>query len=271
MYSCKSLAIMLAAAALLLGFASAIPAPRRIHRPKHKTHVAPASCQTYYPSVLRQIHEAHPDVMQPNTANTTRSFHVAQSVSAADKVKFDRIHQHVVFDNIAPGSWDCQLMVSWPDSETSDMVVSSSSKAGTLSTSGVSLDVYSAYYNTTAYNLLAQSKDAALDSPITNAGPFSTWTTLMATMKMMGNTKHLDKTAGHVNATLTYFGTVAVNPGEYGITINSKACPSSTTRDGNGKTLEFLFEIPNFESRDTSVRFSAHRTKDAGVYLLANC
>lgn len=77
------------------------------------THTAPSTCATYFPSVLRQLVEAEPNVMQANTAKEARSFHVAQSVSFADNVKFDRIHQYVVFDNIAPGSWDCQLMVSW--------------------------------------------------------------------------------------------------------------------------------------------------------------
>lgn len=77
------------------------------------THVAPSTCTTYYPSVLRQLDESAPDVKQANTAKDTKAFHVAQSVSFADNVKFDRIHQYVVFDNIASGSWDCQLMISW--------------------------------------------------------------------------------------------------------------------------------------------------------------
>lgn len=77
------------------------------------THVAPSTCTTYYPSVLRQLDESAPNVKRANTAKGTKAFHVAQSVSFADNVKFDRIHQHVVFDNIASSSWDCQLMVSW--------------------------------------------------------------------------------------------------------------------------------------------------------------
>lgn len=77
------------------------------------THVAPSTCTTYYPSVLRQLDESAPNVKLANTAKDTKAFRVAQSVSFADNVKFDRIHQYVVFDNIASGSWDCQLMISW--------------------------------------------------------------------------------------------------------------------------------------------------------------
>jgi hypothetical protein len=78
-----------------------------------KTHVAPSTCATYYPSVLRELDESAPTVKNPNTAKDKKAFHVAQSVSFSDNVKFDRIHQYVVFDNIASGSWDCQLMISW--------------------------------------------------------------------------------------------------------------------------------------------------------------
>lgn len=289
MYCCKTLTIVLFS--LLLGIATAVPDPRRIHHHKTKaqqtttarvlpTHIAPSTCQTYYPSVLRQLHEAQPDVMQANTANTTRSFHVAQAVSSADKVKFDRIHQHVVFENISPGSWDCQLMVSWPDSKTAGMVVSASSRRGTAAASGVSLDVYSASYNATAYNLLTQPKGVKLSTSDADGGPFSTWTSMMRSVKMMGNnalsnkgdnSKGQDKSVTGVDARLAFFGTVPVNPGEYGRTINSEACASATTGDGDGKTLEFLFEIPNFDTRDTSVQFSANKEKGAGVYLLANC
>lgn len=77
------------------------------------THVAPSTCTTYYPSVLRQLDESAPNVKLANTAKDKKAFHVAQSVSFTDNVKFDRVHQYVVFDNIASGSWDCQLMVSW--------------------------------------------------------------------------------------------------------------------------------------------------------------
>lgn len=77
------------------------------------THVAPSTCTTYYPSVLRQLDESAPNVKLANTAKDKKAFRVAQSVSFTDNVKFDRVHQYVVFDNIASGSWDCQLMVSW--------------------------------------------------------------------------------------------------------------------------------------------------------------
>lgn len=93
-----------------------VSAPTRITKSSPTaapTHVAPSTCTTYYPSVLRQLTESAPGAKQANTAKGTKSFQVAQSVSFADNIKFDRIHQYVVFDNIASGSWDCQLMVSW--------------------------------------------------------------------------------------------------------------------------------------------------------------
>jgi hypothetical protein len=62
---------------------------------------------------LRQLDESAPNVKQANTAKSTKAFRVAQSVSFADNVKFDRVHQYVVFDKVASGSWDCQLMISW--------------------------------------------------------------------------------------------------------------------------------------------------------------
>lgn len=218
--------------------------------------------------------------MQVNTANTTKSFHVSQSISFADNVKFDRIHQHVVFDNINPGSWDCQLMVSWPDSKNGDMNVTSSSHIGTAATSGVSIDVYSAYYNASAYKSLKPPKGTKIGTPNSDNGPFTTWDGMMRTMTMKGNnglsekgdnSKDQDKSTLGIDTKLTYFGTVAVNPGEYGVTINSEACASSTTGDGDGKTLEFLFEIPSFDSRNASVSFFAEKEKGSGVYLLANC
>lgn len=304
----KTLPILLLT--LLLTLTTALPAPRHRtphhnnHKPKPKlnnpllttptavvppTHVAPPTCQTYHPSVLRQLHEAQPDVAQPNTANTTRAFHVAQSVSAADGVKFDRVHQHVVFDGIRPGSWDCQLMVSWPDARAGDMVVSASSSSsphqgGTPATSGVSLDVYSASYNASAFEVLTHRPQEGVVSAATadDNGPFATWDGMMRAVKLRGanalslkgdssSSRGQDESALGVGARLSYFGTVAVNPGEYGITVNSEACASSATGDGDGKTLAFVFEMPGFESRDASVRFSAGGEKGAGVYLLANC
>lgn len=262
MHTCKTLILLVG---LSLGIATATPAPRRFHGHKSSmtatvapTHVAPSTCQTYYPSVLRQLQEAQPDVMLPNTANTSQSFHVAQSVSSADQAKFDRIHQLVVFDNIPSGSWDCQLMVSWPHSDKGNeggMVVLTSSQRGTAATSGVSLDVYSASYNATAYKaMLTDDHD----------GPFATWAGTMRAINIKGN-----KGVGGVDAKLKFFSTVAMNPGEYGMTINSGACASSGGGDGHGQM--FVFEVPNFELRDASVGFSASKEKGAGVYLLANC
>lgn len=160
------------------------------------------------------------------------------------------------------------------------MVVSSSSRKGTSAASGVSLDVYSASYNATAYNLLAQPKGVKLSTSDADGGPFSTWAGMLHSTKMVGNnalsnksdnSKGQDRSVTGVDAKLSFFGTVPVNPGQKSMTINSEACASSTTGDGDGKTLEFVFEIPNFDSRDASVQFSANKQTGVGVYLLANC
>lgn len=238
------------------------------------THVAPSTCTTYYPTVMRQLSEAFPDVMQENVANTTKAFHVSQSVSFADNVKFNRLQQYVVFDNISAGSWDCQLMVSWPDSKAGDMRVTSSSTRGSSASSGVSLDVYSASYNASAYAAPASPQTAYKIEP-DNSGPFTTWASMLSAIKLKGNNqlsisdreKGQDKSAFSTNAQLTFFGTVGVNPGEYGLTINSEACPPSST----GNSLQYLFEIPTTDSRDASVSFQASKEKGVGVYLLANC
>lgn len=42
------------------------------------THVAPSTCTTYYPSIMRQISETFPDILQEDTANTTKAFHVGR-------------------------------------------------------------------------------------------------------------------------------------------------------------------------------------------------
>lgn len=98
----------------LLGSAMSAPTRAMISSARAApTHVAPATCTTYFPSVLQQLDESAPNVKRANTAMDTKAFHVAQSVSFADNIKFDRIHQYVVFDNISSGSWDCQLMISW--------------------------------------------------------------------------------------------------------------------------------------------------------------
>lgn len=231
------------------------------------TYTASSSCTTYYPTFLRQLLEAVPDMMQDNVANTTKAFHVAQSVSHADSVKFNRIHQYVAFENITGGSWDCQLMVSWPDRAAGHIDVQTSSPHGSPAVSSVSLDVYSASYNATAYAALTTPKGAKVGTP--NSGPFATWHSMMGALKIGGDNQpgtEGDNAESPGKAKLSYFGTVAVNPGEYGMTVNSEACPSS-----GSSTLEFLFEIPSTESRNASVSFLAEKEKGAGVYLLANC
>lgn len=70
-----------------------------------------------------------------------------------------------------------------------------------------------------------------------------------------------------VSVMLTRFGTVGVSPGEYGLTINSMACPQA----GSDGTLQFLFEIPDTDTRNATVSFLGTTEKGAGVYLLANC
>lgn len=231
------------------------------------THIAPSTCTTYYPTLLRQISETYPTVMQDDTANTTKAFHVGQSVSFSDGVKFNRIHQHVAFDNIAPGSWDCQLMVSWPDVKHGGLEVKSSSQRGSAATSGVSLQVYSASYNAAAF------KSGDKNDPDAN-GPFSTWVAMMNALKTPGNRqlgpsdggKGQEKSDTATAAKLTYFGTVPVNPGEFGLTINSQACPAS-----GSDTLQYLFEMPTTEAREASVNFLGTKQEGAGVYLIANC
>lgn len=82
-----------------------------------------------------------------------------------------------------------------------------------------------------------------------------------------GRAQKTNDKADEASVTLTPFGTVGVNPGEYGITINSRACPQA----GGDGTLQFLFEIPSTDSRNASVGFVGSAEKGAGVYLLANC
>ncbi|KAF3768998.1 hypothetical protein M406DRAFT_355121 [Cryphonectria parasitica EP155] len=119
---------------------------------------------------------------------------------------------------------------------------------------------------------MTQPEGAKIGTP--NDGPFATWASMMGALRIGGNLLSVkadreqdqDKGVSAVNAKLTYFSTVAVNPGEYGITINSEACPTLSSN-----SLEFLFEIPGTDSRDASVSFLAEKEKDAGVYLLADC
>lgn len=268
---CNSLIFLILS--LVLGTTNALPALAEAVQSKTDTaaptHTAPSTCTTYYPTVLRQLLEAVPDVMQNNTAKSNKAFHVGQSVSQSDGIKFNRIQQYVAFENIAAGSWDCQLMVSWPDNAIGGMDVDTSSLRGSSASSSVSLDVYSASYNASAYAAVTTPKGAKVGTP--NNGPFATWTSMMAALKIGANGQlntatTQDTSALMGGAKLSYFGTVAVNPGEYGVTVNSEACPSS-----GEKALEYMFEIPSTDSRDASVSFLAAKEKGAGVYLLANC
>lgn len=258
------------------------------------THFAPSTCATYYPSVLRQLDESTPNVKKANTAKDTKAFHVAQSVSFADNVKFDRVHQYVVFDNIASGSWDCQLMVSWYVSllsvklctrraiqltarnrpSAAALKMSSASRFGTSGSSAISLDVYSASYNASSLHSHSNPKGSKIGIP--EDSPFATWQLMTKAMRAhtstddhstKGNAQKTHDNGDGVSVTLTPFGTVGVNPGEYGVTINSRACPQA----GEDGTLQFLFEIPSTDSRNVSVGFLGSAEKGAGVYLLANC
>lgn len=236
------------------------------------THVAPSTCTTYYPTIMRQISETFPSIVQENTANTTKAFHVGQSVSFSDKVKFNRIHQYIAFDNIKPGSWDCQLMVSWPNLKQG-LKVTSSSTHGSSATSGVSLEVYRASFDASAYGTNVSPIHIHKDTPDNN-GPFATWDTMMTAIKLSGNRqlpasdsgKGQEKSDVPTSAKLTYFGTVGVNPGEYGVTINSEACPAS-----GSDSLQYLFEIPDTDSREDTVNVQFSKEKGAGVYMIANC
>lgn len=151
-------------------------------------------------------------------------------------------------------------MVSWPDVEHGGLSVNSSSQRGSAAVSGVSLEVYSASYNTSAF------------TGHNSNGPFSTWNNMMHAIKAPGNRqlpasdrgKGQEKSDSSTSAQLTYFGTVPVNPGEFGLTVNSEACPAA------GK-LQYLFEIPTTDSREASVSFLGTKEKGAGVYMIANC
>ncbi|KAL1883213.1 hypothetical protein Daus18300_000271 [Diaporthe australafricana] len=263
-----------------LGLSVSAPTTTKSFPTAAPTHVAPSTCTTYYPSVLRQLTESAPGAKQANTAKGTKSFQVAQSVSFADNIKFDRIHQYVVFDNIASGSWDCQLMVSWPS--RAGLNISTASRFGAFGSASVSLDVYSASYNASSFGshpkFAASRVGTADNTNSTDTTPFATWQSMMNAMRVhtamnelsvKGQTKNMHDKAlgGDSTVKLTPFGTVGVNPGEFGMTINSRACPQA---DGDG-TLQFLFEIPSTDSRNASVGFLGTAEEGAGVYLLANC
>lgn len=150
--------------------------------------------------------------------------------------------------------------------------MSSASRFGTFGSSAISLDVYSASYN--ASSLRSHSKPKGAKVGIPQDSPFATWQSMTNAMRVhAGTDDHSTKGNAQkthddgVSVTLTPFGTVGVNPGEYGVTINSRACPQA----GGDDTLQFLFEIPNTDSRNASVGFLGSAEKGAGVYLLANC
>lgn len=251
------------------------------------THVAPTTCTTYFPSVLRQLDESAPTIKRVNTAKDTMAFHVAQSVSFADNIKFDHVHQYVVFDNIARDSWDCQLMISWyvslmpprsspwvaieltardrPSSAALNMYTVS--RSGTFDSGPISLAVYSASYN--ASSLHNHTKPEGSKVGIPEISPFTTWQSMTNALRIptKGHIQKPHDDGSEISVILTRFGTVGVSPGEYGVTINSRACPQA----GSDGTLQFLFEIPDTDTRNASVSFLGSAEKGAGVYLLANC
>lgn len=151
--------------------------------------------------------------------------------------------------------------------------MSTASRFGAFGSGSVSLDVYSASYNASSLHSHAKPKGSKVGIP--ENSPFSTWQSMTNAMRVHTGTDDLSKgnaqkTHGKDDAasvTLIPFGTVGVNPGEYGVTVNSRACPQA---DGDG-TLQFLFEIPNTDSRNASVDFLGSAEMGSGVYLLANC
>ena len=151
--------------------------------------------------------------------------------------------------------------------------MSTASRFGTFGSGSISLDVYSASYNASSLHSHAKPEGSKVGIP--EDSPFATWQSMTNAMRLHTGTDDLPKDNAQqmhdkgdgASVTLTPFGTVGVNPGEYGVTINSRACPQA---DGDG-TLQFLFEIPNTDSRNASVGFLGGAEKGAGVYLLANC
>ena len=150
--------------------------------------------------------------------------------------------------------------------------MNTASKTGLYASTGVNLDVYSASYNVSAFYGSSNPKGA--DEGAAGQGPFASWESMMKAvvrpgtnnLSVKGDREKMQDRVPAASANLTYFGTVRVNPGEYGMTINSEACPQQS----NG-TLEFLFEIPSTDGRNASVEFLGSEEKGAGVYLLANC
>lgn len=174
--------------------------------------------------------------------------------------------------NIRKG-WAIELTpTNRPSSAVLNM--STASRFGALDSTPVSLDVYSASYNVSSLHSHSKPEGSRVGVPAIS--PFTTWETMTNAMRIHAGTaafptkgdaqKTHDKDNG-ISVTLTRFGTVGVSPGEYGVTINSRACPQA----GGDGTLQFLFEIPDTDTRNASVSFSASAEKGSGVYLLANC
>lgn len=168
------------------------------------------------------------------------------------------------------------------------MHITTTTKTGQDASAAISLDVYSASYNASAFagssSSRPKSKPKGAHVGTLDQGPFATWASMMDAVVRPGmndlsikgdKEKMQDKEASatatatttNTSAELAYFGTVGVNPGEYGVTVNSEACPQERS---NGM-LEFLFEIPSTDGRNASVAFLGRREAGAGVYLLANC
>lgn len=165
------------------------------------------------------------------------------------------------------------------------MHVTTASRSGQYGATAVSLDVYSASYNASAFAGPPEHKPEPEPEPepkkgahvgTADQGPFATWGSMMSAiagppgandLSAKGDGEQMqDRTSSPTSARLTYFGTVGVHPGEYGVTVNSEACP----RGSNG-TLGFLFEIPSTDARNASVEFLGSKEDGAGVYMLANC
>lgn len=90
----------------LLGLSSDIPTP---------VALTPRCGTTLTPTFLQQLSEANPLVVGPNTLTTDGDFLVSQSVDISLKI-VDRVYQLAAFGPIPPGSYGCQLAVTFPDS-----------------------------------------------------------------------------------------------------------------------------------------------------------
>ncbi|EPE09168.1 hypothetical protein F503_06944 [Ophiostoma piceae UAMH 11346] len=92
-------AVLLASASI----AAAMPSPL-----EH----APRCSKTYYPSFMQPLVEDTPDKVYEDTVSSTGVFHVSQTQDAGKTA--NRIYQLVGFRDIAPGSYGCQLELSFP-------------------------------------------------------------------------------------------------------------------------------------------------------------